>query len=58
MKIINERERQNNKDRKKGGRRNKERKNGVTQAIANVCELNDFFCAFKLGFLQLMCLAS
>ena len=39
-------------------KRKTDRKNGVTQAIANVCELNDFFCAFKLGFLQLMCLAS
>ena len=43
---------------KNSKKRKTDRKNGVTQAIANVCELNDFFCAFKLGFLQLMCLAS
>ena len=42
MKIINERERQNNKDRKKGGRRNKERKKEVKQALLTLSELNDF----------------
>ena len=49
MKIINERERQDNKDRKKRRKKEiKEERGGARW----------FCCAFKLGFLQLMCKAS
>ena len=46
MKIINERERQKNEDRKK-------QKSGAryTKSLKTKC----FCCAFKLGFVQLIC---
>ena len=41
-------------------KKNKQRQKGAmeTEAIVKGWELNDFFCAFKLGFFQLICEAS
>ena len=45
---------------KKQQKRNKKRKKGArgTEAIVKGLELNDLVCAFKLGFLQLICKVS
>ena len=54
MKTIDE------KKCKKQQKRNKKRKKGArgTEAIVKGLELNDLVCAFKLGFLQLICKVS